>query len=121
MGVSFGYFAVDFVTCVKYTVSDCMAAKAPPQQQIQLFHIVIVNSTSPDTVMCVVWLQMGGMEMVLHHLGSLLAVTTALVTGNGHMHTIWMLVTEFTTPLINNRWWLEKIVSAMQAVLQVGQ
>lgn len=49
--------------------------------------------------------------MLLHHLGSLLSVTTALVTGDCHMHTLWMLATEFTTPLINNRWWLDKMVS----------
>lgn len=48
-------------------------------------------------------LQMGGTEMLLHHLGSLLSVATALATGNGHMHTLWMLFTEFTTPFINNR------------------
>ncbi|GFH25443.1 TLC domain-containing protein [Haematococcus lacustris] len=72
LGVSFGYFVIDFWTCVKYNL--------------------------------------GGTEMVLHHLGSLLSVTTALVTGDGHMHTLWMLVTEFTTPLINNRWWLDKMV-----------
>lgn len=54
--------------------------------------------------------QMGGTEMVIHHIGSLFSVTTALLTGNAHMHTIWMLVTEFTTPFINNRWWLDKMV-----------
>ena len=48
--------------------------------------------------------------MVLHHLGSLLSVATAMWTGDGHMHTLWMLSTEFTTPLINNRWWLDKMV-----------
>lgn len=57
-------------------------------------------------------LQMGGAEMTLHHLGSLMAVATALFTGDGHMPTTWMLVTEFTTPLINNRWWLDKLVSS---------
>ncbi|GFH33188.1 TLC domain-containing protein, partial [Haematococcus lacustris] len=41
LGVSFGYFVIDFWTCVKYNL--------------------------------------GGTEMVLHHLGSLLSVTTALV------------------------------------------
>lgn len=61
---------------------------------------------------CHVQMQMGGTEMVLHHLGSLLSVATALLTGDGHMHTLWMLSTEFTTPLINNRWWLDKMVSA---------
>lgn len=71
LGMSFGYFAVDFISTVKYN--------------------------------------MGGTEMLLHHLGSLMSVTTALVTGDCHCHTLWMLVTEFTTPLINNRWWLDKM------------
>ncbi len=26
------------------------------------------------------------------------------------VRAVWMLVTEFTTPLINNRWWLDKMV-----------
>ena len=46
--------------------------------------------------------------MLLHHVGSLASVTAAIVTGHGHMHAVWMLVTEFTTPLINLRWWLDK-------------
>mmetsp|Transcript_18972 Transcript_18972/g.32443 ORF Transcript_18972/g.32443 Transcript_18972/m.32443 type:complete len:286 (+) Transcript_18972:32-889(+) len=71
LGISFGYFLIDFVSTFKYN--------------------------------------MGGAEMVLHHLGSLLSVGVALLTGQGHMHTVWMLVTEFTTPLINNRWWLDKM------------
>ncbi len=54
---------------------------------------------------------MGGFEMLLHHIGSLASVTAAIVTGHGHMHALWMLVTEFTTPFINMRWWLDKGVS----------
>ncbi|KAF5829579.1 TLC domain-containing protein [Dunaliella salina] len=63
---------------------------------------------STDFVTCVKY-NMGGTEMVLHHIGSLLSVAMALMTGDGHMHTLWMLSTEFTTPLINNRWWLDKM------------
>jgi hypothetical protein len=49
--------------------------------------------------------------MVAHHLGTLLAVTSSIVTGECHMHAAWMLLTEATTPFINMRWWLEKSVS----------
>lgn len=67
---------------------------------------------------------MGGTEMVLHHIGSLLSVVMALMTGDGHMHTLWMLSTEFTTPLINNRWWLDKMVrvpSSWKRIKRIAQ
>eukprot|EP00955_Chlamydomonas_euryale_P083749 363887-Chlamydomonas_euryale.AAC.8 len=51
---------------------------------------------------------MGGPEMLLHHMGALVSVLTAVTTGQGHMHTMWMLATEFTTPFIDLRWWLDK-------------
>lgn len=70
LGISWGYFVVDFLVCLKY--------------------------------------HMGGNEMLLHHVGSLSSVTAAIITGKGHMHALWMLVTEFTTPFINFRWWFDK-------------
>lgn len=53
--------------------------------------------------------------MVAHHLGTLLAVTSSIVTGECHMHAAWMLLTEATTPFINLRWWLEKSVRERRA------
>ncbi len=58
-------------------------------------------------------LQLGGTEMILHHVGSLASVVTAIVSGNCHMHALWMLMTEFTTPFINLRWWFDKAVSCV--------
>eukprot|EP00955_Chlamydomonas_euryale_P083752 363887-Chlamydomonas_euryale.AAC.11 len=46
--------------------------------------------------------------MLWHHAGTLLAVTTSILTGQCHMHAVWMLLTEATTPFINMRWWLDK-------------
>ncbi|KAG1677488.1 hypothetical protein FOA52_001944 [Chlamydomonas sp. UWO 241] len=51
---------------------------------------------------------MGGQEMLWHHIGTLMAVTTSILTGEQHMSSVWMLLTEATTPLINMRWWLDK-------------
>ncbi|KAG1665439.1 hypothetical protein FOA52_005781 [Chlamydomonas sp. UWO 241] len=51
---------------------------------------------------------MGGPEMLAHHLGSLASVLTAVFMQQGHMHTMWMLVTECTTPFIDLRWLLDK-------------
>lgn len=39
--------------------------------------------------------------------------------GDGHMHAVWMLVTEFTTPFTNLRWWLDNEVSRGGARLGV--
>lgn len=46
--------------------------------------------------------------MLIHHVGSLLSIGTAIYSRSGHMHAVWILVTELTTPFINFRWWLEK-------------
>ncbi|KAG2482199.1 hypothetical protein HYH03_018845 [Edaphochlamys debaryana] len=51
---------------------------------------------------------MGGSAMVLHHVGSLISVTCALWTGDGHCLTLWMLSTECTTPFIAFRFLLDK-------------
>lgn len=70
LGISLGFFIVDFVISWKY--------------------------------------HMGGNEMLAHHIGAISSVLVAVLLGQGHMHTIWMLVTEATTPFVNLRWWLDK-------------
>lgn len=62
---------------------------------------------SPDIAW---WVQVGGLEMAFHHTIALISILTSWTSGEAHLNTIWMLSTEFTTPLINNRWWLEKMV-----------
>ncbi|KAL0545952.1 hypothetical protein IC582_015856 [Cucumis melo] len=49
----------------------------------------------------------GGMEYVIHHLLSLLAVAYAMLTGEGQLYTYMVLISETTTPGINLRWYLD--------------
>jgi hypothetical protein len=60
-----------------------------------------------DFIICIKY-DMGGWPMHLHHAGSLMSVSAAVFTGQGHMHATWMLFTEATTPFVNMRWWLDK-------------
>ncbi|OVA12389.1 TRAM/LAG1/CLN8 homology domain [Macleaya cordata] len=50
---------------------------------------------------------LGGMEYVLHHLLSLIAVAYSLVSGEGQLYTYMVLISETTTPGINLRWYLD--------------
>ncbi len=117
LGVSVGYFLVDMVTCVKYMVSSSFLGEVTLLLAHTHGRTDHVRYSHFDLLRCAQtqWLspipvQMGGLEMVLHHIGSLVAVVAAVLTGEGHVFTLWMLFTEFTTPLINNRWWLDKMV-----------
>ncbi|XP_038899443.1 LOW QUALITY PROTEIN: TLC domain-containing protein 4-like [Benincasa hispida] len=49
----------------------------------------------------------GGMEYVIHHLLSLVAVAYAMLTGEGQLYTYMVLISETTTPGINLRWYLD--------------
>ncbi|GLC46590.1 hypothetical protein PLESTB_001617300 [Pleodorina starrii] len=51
---------------------------------------------------------MGGSAMLLHHVGSLASVLSAIWWAEAHWMTMWMLSTEFTTPFIAFRYMLEK-------------
>lgn len=55
------------------------------------------------------WLypSLGGMEYVLHHLLSLSAIVYAMLSGEGHLYTFMVLISETTTPGINLRWFLD--------------
>ncbi|XP_022141361.1 transmembrane protein 56-like [Momordica charantia] len=50
---------------------------------------------------------LGGMEYVIHHLLSLIAVAYAMLTGEGQLYTYMVLISETTTPGINLRWYLD--------------
>ncbi|KAG6607986.1 TLC domain-containing protein 4, partial [Cucurbita argyrosperma subsp. sororia] len=50
---------------------------------------------------------LGGMEYVIHHLLSLVAVAYAMLTGEGQLYTFMVLISETTTPGINLRWYLD--------------
>lgn len=57
-------------------------------------------------------MQMGGLEMVAHHVAAFCSVLTTVVFHETHMYTLVLLATECTTPFINFRWLLEKMVQS---------
>ncbi|XP_021890048.1 transmembrane protein 56-B [Carica papaya] len=57
----------------------------------------------------IVWLypSLGGIEYVVHHSLSGLAVAYSLFSGEGQLYTYMVLISEVTTPEINMRWYLD--------------
>ncbi|XP_010518987.1 PREDICTED: transmembrane protein 56-B-like [Tarenaya hassleriana] len=55
------------------------------------------------------WLypSLGGLEYVVHHALSGVAVAYSLFSGEGHLYTYMVLISEITTPEINLRWYLD--------------
>lgn len=53
----------------------------------------------------------GGVEIAAHHVAALASVATAALKGQGHAYTLCLLATECTTPFVNARWLLDKLVS----------
>ncbi|XXG65791.1 hypothetical protein AAC387_Pa05g3412 [Persea americana] len=50
---------------------------------------------------------LGGMEYVLHHLLSLVAIAYSILSGEGQLYTFMVLISETTTPAVNLRWYLD--------------
>jgi len=61
-----------------------------------------------DTIATVKYM-MGGPAMVIHHICALGSIINALINREGHLYTLWMLLTEMTTPFIALRYMLEKM------------
>ncbi|KAK6264396.1 hypothetical protein QUC31_012546 [Theobroma cacao] len=57
----------------------------------------------------ILWLypSLGGMEYVIHHSLSGIAVAYAMFTGEAQLYTYMVLISEVTTPEINMRWYLD--------------
>ncbi|XP_057502221.1 uncharacterized protein LOC130786023 [Actinidia eriantha] len=55
------------------------------------------------------WLypSLGGIEYIVHHSLSAIAVAYAMFTGEGQFYTFMVLISEVTTPEINMRWYLD--------------
>ncbi|XP_058071998.1 uncharacterized protein LOC131220975 isoform X3 [Magnolia sinica] len=55
------------------------------------------------------WLypSLGGMEYVLHHLLSLVAIAYSMLSEEGQLYTYMVLISESTTPGVNLRWYLD--------------
>ncbi len=55
-------------------------------------------------------MQMGGPEMLTHHIAAFLSVALASFTGQAHLYTLLLLSTELTTPFVNARWIYDQMV-----------
>ena len=55
-------------------------------------------------------IQMGGPEMLTHHIAAFLSVALASYTGQAHLYTLLLLSTELTTPFVNGRWFIDQMV-----------
>ncbi|ERN14828.1 hypothetical protein AMTR_s00032p00113970 [Amborella trichopoda] len=57
----------------------------------------------------IIWLypSLGGMEYVVHHLLSVVAVAYSLLYRQGQIYTYMVLISEITTPGVNLRWYLD--------------
>ncbi|KAK6916925.1 TRAM/LAG1/CLN8 homology domain [Dillenia turbinata] len=57
----------------------------------------------------ILWLypSLGGIEFVIHHSLSAIAVAYSMASGEGQLYTYMVLVSEVTTPEINLRWYLD--------------
>lgn len=52
--------------------------------------------------------RISGAVVIAHHLVCAATMASALVTGYGHFHICWLLLTEITTPFVDVRWLLDK-------------
>nr|GMD98507.1 transmembrane protein 56-B [Ipomoea batatas]GMD99643.1 transmembrane protein 56-B [Ipomoea batatas] len=58
-------------------------------------------------MICWLYPALGGIEYVLHHALSGIAVAYSMFTGEGQLYTFMVLISELTTPEINMRWYLD--------------
>ncbi|GKV44263.1 hypothetical protein SLEP1_g51460 [Rubroshorea leprosula] len=59
----------------------------------------------------ILWLypSLGGLEYVVHHSFSVIAVAYSMFTGEAQLYTYMILISEVTTPEINMRWYLDTV------------
>ncbi|KAM3284513.1 TLC domain-containing protein 4-B [Capsicum chacoense] len=58
-------------------------------------------------MICWFYPSLGGVEYVVHHSLSAIAVAYSMYTGEGQLYTFMVLISEVTTPEINMRWFLD--------------
>ncbi|GER44678.1 hypothetical protein STAS_21586 [Striga asiatica] len=58
-------------------------------------------------MICWLYPSLGGVEYIVHHSLSAIAVAYSLLTGEGQLYTFMVLISEVTTPEINMRWYLD--------------
>ncbi|KAG8365692.1 hypothetical protein BUALT_Bualt18G0133100 [Buddleja alternifolia] len=57
-------------------------------------------------MICWLYPSLGGVEYIVHHALSGIAVAYSMFTGEGQLYTFMVLISEVTTPEINMRWYL---------------
>ncbi|GLT59128.1 hypothetical protein SLA2020_319650 [Shorea laevis] len=59
----------------------------------------------------ILWLypSLGGLEYVVHHSFSVIAVAYSMFSGEAQLYTYMILISEVTTPEINMRWYLDTV------------
>ncbi|XP_075482710.1 uncharacterized protein LOC142522975 isoform X3 [Primulina tabacum] len=58
-------------------------------------------------MICWLYPSLGGLEYIVHHTLSEIAVAYSMFTGEGQLYTFMVLLSEVTTPEINMRWYLD--------------
>lgn len=58
-------------------------------------------------MICWLYPSLGGVEYIVHHSLSAVAVAYSMFTGEGQLYTFMVLISEVTTPEINMRWYLD--------------
>ncbi|KAL7131262.1 hypothetical protein ABFS83_13G186800 [Erythranthe nasuta] len=58
-------------------------------------------------MICWLYPSLGGVEYIVHHSLSAIAVAYSMLTGEGQLYTFMVLISEVTTPEINMRWFLD--------------
>ncbi|KAL3851570.1 hypothetical protein ACJIZ3_013452 [Penstemon smallii] len=58
-------------------------------------------------MICWLYPSLGGVEYIVHHSLSGIAVAYSMYTGEGQLYTFMVLISEVTTPEINMRWYLD--------------
>ncbi|KAK6150201.1 hypothetical protein DH2020_017726 [Rehmannia glutinosa] len=58
-------------------------------------------------MICWLYPSLGGVEYIVHHFLSGIAVAYSMLTGEGQLYTFMVLISEVTTPEINMRWYLD--------------
>ncbi|XP_073299829.1 uncharacterized protein [Primulina huaijiensis] len=58
-------------------------------------------------MICWLYPSLGGVEYIVHHSLSGIAVAYSMFTGEGQLYTFMVLISEVTTPEINMRWYLD--------------
>ncbi|CAL4926570.1 unnamed protein product [Urochloa decumbens] len=91
-----------------YLLADPLVPYTSVLIGIVLCKMVSVGYFITDLAM-IFWLypSLGGMEYVLHHTLSLVAIAYTMLSGEGQFYTYMVLISETTTPEINLRWFLD--------------